>query len=443
MSFFSNEKSKQNLFHTVLKHHNLSTPSCKMDSGPYHMQRRVDNLDPFPHHSSVSAVWNQKWKKAATLGIHPFEDGKLEDFEPVFSSLIQSSHDDAKVFFDPDEYAKPFFPVAESLVARAKDAEQAGKTDEARDLYLRASVVYRIARFPINNISPLSTKAWEAGKVAYLDAARYFAQPTREVKIPHLHASSEAGESTDQTIAALLSHPATENPTGPKWPLVLLISGLDGYRIDQRDASSEHVRRGFACLTLEIPGTGDCPAARKDPKSPDRLWSSVLDWVDAHQDEYGFDASRIVVRGLSTGGYYAMRLAHTHASRLVAVVAQGGGSHRMFDERWIGAQNHMEYPFALANAVAFKFGYGSVEEYIDDKPQQKFSLLENGIFDLPCARLLLINGLEDTVFPIEDSFVALTRGKTKEVRLVAGRAHMGEPEAGPILFNWLDDAIKQ
>jgi hypothetical protein len=92
----------------------------------------------------------------------------------------------------------------------------------------------------------------------------------------------------------------------------------------------------------------------------------------------------------------------------------------MFDERWIRAQSHMEYPFALANAVAFKFGCGSVEKYIVDRPQRKFSLLENGIFNLPCARLLLING-------VEDSFVALTRGTTKEVRLVAGRAHMGEP----------------
>jgi hypothetical protein len=51
--------------------------------------------------------------------------------------------------------------------------------------------------------------------------------------------------------------------------------------------------------------------------------------------------------------------------------------------------------------------------------------------------------VEDTVFPIEDSFVALTRGTTKEVRLVAGRAHMGEPEAGPILFNWIDEAIRR
>ena len=54
--------------------------------------------------------------------------------------------------------------------------------------------------------------------------------------------------------------------------------------------------------------------------------------------------------------YYAMRVAHTHSDRLKATIAQGGGSHGMFDEAWIRAQNHMEYPFALADALAAKLG---------------------------------------------------------------------------------------
>jgi hypothetical protein len=49
---------------------------------------------------------------------------------------------------------------------------------------------------------------------------------------------------------------------------------------------------------------------------------------------------------MSTGGYYGMRMAHTHADRLLAVVSQGGGCHRMFDKDWIKAQDKMEYPYA-------------------------------------------------------------------------------------------------
>ena len=51
-------------------------------------------------------------------------------------------------------------------------------------------------------------------------------------------------------------------------------------------------------------------------------------------------------RSVSTGGYYGMRIAHTHADRLLAVVSQGGGSRRMFAPEWIEAQNQMEYPYA-------------------------------------------------------------------------------------------------
>ena len=76
-----------------------------------------------------------------------------------------------------------------------------------------------------------------------------------------------------------------------------------------------------------------------------------------HASEYSFNTAKIVARGISTGGYYAFRAAHTHADRLFAVVAQGGGCHHMFDADWIHAQNQMEYPFALADALAYKFGY--------------------------------------------------------------------------------------
>ena len=84
--------------------------------------------------------------------------------------------------------------------------------------------------------------------------------------------------------------------------------------------------------------------------SPDRLMSSVLDWVAASAPHYGFDSEKIIARGISTGGYSAFRVARTHVDQLFAAVAQGGGCHPMSDTAWIGAQDQMEYPFALAEA---------------------------------------------------------------------------------------------
>lgn len=108
----------------------------------------------------------------------------------------------------------------------------------------------------------------------------------------------------------------------------------------------------------------------------------------------------------------------------------------MFDPQWIKAQNHMEYPFALADALAFKFGYESVDDYAADAVS-KFSLLDCGILDQPNSRLLLINGLEDSIFPIEDSFLPLSHGGVKDARFLENRAHVGNPGGDDIVYDWL------
>lgn len=376
------------------------------------------------------------------MGIYPFVDGKVEDFDPIFSELIQASNDDPKALYDPDAYAKPFFPVAEALVANAKEALKAGSTEEARDLYMRAACVYRIARFPINRTSGLAKKAWEEGKKAFIAASPYLDPPSREVLIPFTHASSAAEESADAVIPVYLRVPADRTMPENGWPLLIFICGLDAYRTDHTPRTDLHCRRGYAVLSVEIPGTGDSPASRSDPESPDRQFRSVLDWVNGvGREEYHFDAARVVARGVSTGGYYAMRVAHTEPERLIAVVAQGGGSHWMFDERWVRAQNHMEYPFALADALAYKFGHGSVEEYVKDKPIRKYSLLESGVFDKKCTRLLVVNGMEDSIFPIEDSMLALRHGRVKDARFLDGKMHMGNPGAEEILYDWIDEVV--
>lgn len=243
-------------------------------------------------------------------------------------------------------------------------------------------------------------------------ASPYLDPPNDEVLIPFTHASAVAGESKDVVIPVYLRVPKDRAKPQNGWPLIIFICGLDAYRTDHTPRTDLHCQRGFAVLSVEIPGRGDSPASRNDPESPDRQFKSVLDWINGlGKEQYGFDTSRVVARGVSTGGYYAMRIAHTESSRLLAAVAQGGGSHWMFSEQWIKAQNHMEYPFALADAIAYKFGYASVAEFIADEPIKKFSLLENGVFDRDCARLLLINGMEDSIFPIEDSVLAFEEGE--------------------------------
>ena len=419
------------------------TPTTPIVAPPYHVQSTAAELRSgfpyFPYHKSVSALWEKKWRMPCQHGIYPFTDAKVEDFDPIFADLAKAAGSRPDILYQPDEYAKPFLPVGERLAAMAGQAEEQGDVPKARDFYLRSAAVYRIARFPINR-SPTSWEAWEKGKAAYVKAGQFLTPRSLAVDIPFRHADASAGD-TDAPIQAYLRVPEGEKPRNG-WPVVLFICGLDAYKTDHTPRTQTHVDRGFATLSFEIPGTGDCPAAPNDPSSPDRLMSSVLDWVAATAVERGFDATRILARGISTGGYYAMRIAHTHADRLFAVVAQGGGCHHMFDPAWISAQNQMEYPFALADALAWKFGYRGLDAlaaYAADA--RKFSLLDAGVLDRPSCRLLLIDGMEDSIFPIEDNLIVGVRGDKKDLLARGNRGHMGNPGAEDILYGWIDDVM--
>jgi predicted esterase len=98
----------------------------------------------------------------------------------------------------------------------------------------------------------------------------------------------------------------------------------------------------LACVAVEIPGTGDCPALSADPESADRLFSSILDWI--HQQSWA-NKKKIIAWGFSTGAYYSLRLAHTHREQFTAAIAQGAGCHYMFDPKWIDMTSHLEYAF--------------------------------------------------------------------------------------------------
>lgn len=256
--------------------------------------------------------------------------------------------------------------------------------------------------------------------------------PIREVQVPHVHRTGDEG----RQIPVNFLLPPGASPQAPA-PLILIMTGLDGYRTELAVWQHGWRQHGVATVVVEIPGTGDAPAAPADPASPDRLWSSVLDWAAAQP---AVDARRVVVWGFSTGGYYALRAAHTHAPRLLGSVSLGGGAHHMFDRAWLAHVNRLEYPFDLADTLAYKFGYADVASFV--REGHKFSLLEDGTLDKPCCKnVLLVNGTDDEIFPIDDMFVALQHGMPKVARMVQGKKHMGEPESFLIILKWIHELL--
>jgi len=379
-----------------------------------------------PHLESIEALWNKKWKFPCTKSLYPFHDGAFEDFEPIFQTLIKKGIHSGYT----DEYTREFIPTGEKLVS---EADKIVSTDpkKASATYLRACTVYRIARFPYIN-SDLKREIYDAQKKAYLKAAATWECPIEDISIKHTSGTSADGPS----IPLYIRFPKNASKSNPA-PAVLLITGLDGHRPDNTTRSDEFLERGWASIILDIPGTADCPADRKDPLSADRLFTSILSWA---ADEQRIDASRIIAWGLSAGGYNAIRIAHTHSSSLIGSVAQGAGSHHFFSREWLEkAQNH-EYPWNALPALTEKYGYSSADEFMD-KAQKEWSLVESGIVEKPSCRLLLINGTHDGLMPIEDSMLLFEHGRPKEARFFTGLLHMGYPPANGSVYPWMEEVM--
>jgi hypothetical protein len=68
-------------------------------------------------------------------------------------------------------------------------------------------------------------------------------------------------------------------------------------------------------------------------------------------------------------------------------------------------------------------------------------LLDQGILDQPCAPLLLVNGVQDTVFPITDMYLLLEHGSPKTARFYP-TGHMARtPQTEPMVLDWLERAL--
>ncbi|OTB15202.1 hypothetical protein K445DRAFT_114856 [Daldinia sp. EC12] len=392
-----------------------------------------------PHHDGIRALWETKWREPCRRSVYPFHDGAFEDFEPVFLDLIARDVNEG----DSDKYTQSFIPTARALEKRGDEAAAKGSGEgktEASQLYLRAACILRIARFPYitgfphpNNLA--KWEAWELQKAIYRKAGSLWSpSPLSEVSIPHTFAK---GRDRD-TIPAYVRVPPSLSNGDSKHPAVILFTGLDGYRPDNTARCDEFLSRGWAAIVLEIPGTADCPADPADPNSPDRLLDSLFAWLTS---DGRFDTGRILCWGLSSGGYYAVRAAHTHRDKLLGVVAHGAGTHHFFAREWLAKAEGHEYPFKLIPTLAMKYGYGDdVEAYLEGS-QGRFSLLETGILGMPSTRLLLVNGTHDGLMPIEDSMLLFEYGSPKEARFFTGALHMGYPMANGSVYPWMEQVM--
>jgi len=137
-----------------------------------------------------------------------------------------------------------------------------------------------------------------------------------------------------------------------------------------RYPSPVHAAKLTACYRareyfLRAASLQDPPAERVEVPFPgtdgERAWTPVFNWIGASD----LDADRVVVLGMSFGGYWAHKLAHTHAERLTAAVNWGGGIHLTFQPSWQEkSRNAASYLMDLMPTRARIFGGTTFEDYI-------------------------------------------------------------------------------
>jgi esterase FrsA len=345
----------------------------------------------------------------ARAGLSPFQGLAAEQVERVVGGLGS---------LDADEWAAAFSAPAEREAAVAQQAAAMDDVHGARRAHLQAYGWYRAARFPAPT-SPGKQQAYQRGQEQFLAAARYFDPPLERIKMAFPARSGEGA-----VVPGCLRRPAGTDPL----PVAVIWGGADSGKEDV--AADPYLARDMATLAVDMPGVGEAPLVGS--ADAERLWDAVLGWIERQPD---LDSERVGFVGEGFGGYWAVKLAHTHAHRVRAVVSHAGPVHYAFSADWIDRAEHGEYPFGLAESVGRAFGYDDPDDWRAAAP--RFSLLQQGLLEQPCAPLLCVDGGEDTVVPIADQLLLLEHGWPKSARLFPG-GHLGRgPGVTSTIADWL------
>ena len=333
--------------------------------------------------------------------------------------------------YERDHWADVFSQAADPFEASAAAHLAADRNAEAaRDLIIAYDLCH-VGRYPAAN-SPRKKAAYRRGRAFHHRALQLSAPDYERIEIPF---TGRAGEG--DIVSALLRKregkfkgPAATQPG----PLLIAWGGIDSFKEERALLSDDFRRAGFSVLCIDMPGTGECPIAGS--LDAERLWDPIFAWAANRPD---VDARNICVLGMSTGGYWAAKLAHTHRDHIRAAINQGGCTHFAFEKDWIDDLWRGEYPFELPETLASAWGLETEAQWRDYAP--RLSLLRQDILDRPSAPLLLVNGIRDTTFPIADMYLLLRHGDPKTARFYDS-GHMGQtPKTTPMMVAWLAEQI--
>lgn len=340
-------------------------------------------------------------------GIAPLGGIQLEDAHAALNEIDSLAR---------EQWALAWSTVADQYFEKA-EALRACDYKAAAGHYWRAWRLHQYARWPTEN-TPARLRAKDRALLAFGAYCLLLEPPIETVRVPF----------EDGQIVAYLRLP----PGIQRAPVVLGISGLDSRKEDVVAYSERYLERGVAIVAVDMPGTGEAPLQPAEPDS-ERMFSALIDYLRTRRD---LDARRIVVQGRSFSGHWAAKLAYTERDRLRGAIMHGGAIHASFQRAWAEpALKTGEYLYDYYEARRAMFGASDPETLY--ARAARFSLLDQGLLDKPCAPMLVANGALDSQTTIEDVFLLLRHGDAKDAWVNPKGGHMGRsPE-------WSGHAIQE
>ncbi len=319
---------------------------------------------------------------------------------------------------DRDEWARNWSEVANGYVSEAQASSDRAKAAAA---YKKAWRLFYMAQWPVPN-SEGKKQAYAQALKAYANYAQSLDPPLEVVQIPF----------EGKSFSAYLRLPKN---TTQKVPMILAISGLDSRKETVADSYGEILAHGVGFIAVDSPGTGQAPV--KVSVTSERMFSAVLDYLAALPQ---VDTQRIIVSGVSFGGYWASKLAFVERNRLLGSVAQSPPIDDFFSEKFLreGTMGNKEYLFDLAPAFINVFeGAQTVDDLARLMPAM--SLKAMGLLGRSTPPMLVVGGVKDTQVPMVDLELLMRSGDVpKDAWINPLGGHLGREAKGwtdPVIFS--------
>jgi pimeloyl-ACP methyl ester carboxylesterase len=331
--------------------------------------------------------------------------------------------------------------LTDQLVGQAEDAEKAGHTRTAGQLYFRASNYLAQAERMLAHSDPNRVPTYRRMLEIAQKAFNLHSPRVSRVEIPY--------EGT--TLPAYFS-PAPATDDGPA-PVIVLVNGLDSTK-EHMYASNhweELAARGISCLMLDQPGTGEALrlqglTARIDTEA----WGgAAVDYLETRDD---VDPARIGIVGWSLGGYYAPRAA-AFEKRFALCVAWGanhnwGAVQRRRKER----EGERPVPHYWSH-VLWVWGHEGDEQDLDGFLAFADDVHLDGVVENITVPFLIAHGANDRQIPLQyahRSYEQAVNSPKRELRVFTpeegATEHIGLdhlPHVSVFIADWVADTFAE